>query len=551
MTSLFDQRRYLSDFDSSRMGHFVTGVLVVGGGVAGARAALAAAEHGPVVLLCKSSFQESNTAYAQGGIAVAIGSGGTPQAHYEDTMRVGCGLSRGDVVRRLVDDGPNRVRELLEWGMVLDRSGDGLAFGREGGHGTNRVVHADGDQTGRELMRALMQRVRDCDRIRVFEDCFLVDLLGHGDACAGAVTYHQHYGHQLVWAKQTVLATGGCGRIWRETTNPPVATGDGMGAAFRAGARLCDMEMVQFHPTTLYVAGAGRALISEAVRGEGAHLVDADGTRFMEHYHPDRELAPRDVVSRAIHDHLSRTRSHCAFLDVRHMPDFATRFPHIDGLCRAFEINPATDLVPVRPSAHYMIGGVDVDLEGRSSLPGLWVCGEASCSGVHGANRLASNSLLEGLVFGAIAGDEAGRASQASAGGTQVHRAASENASSARTELDLTDIQNSLRSVMWRNVGVVRQGSRLLETCDILEFWGHYVMDKTFDHVSGWELQNQLTVARMIARSAAARPDSVGVHFREEHPEPYDLAPYHLTITRQEGGSEVIRRPHLESDEKV
>ncbi len=547
MTSLFDQRRYLTDFDSTRMGHLVTDVLVVGSGVAGARAALAAAEHGPVVLLCKSSFAESNTNYAQGGIAVVLDSGDTRQHHYDDTMRVGAGLGRADVVRRLVDDGPNRVRELLDWGMVLDRTGDTLALGREGGHGAHRVVHSYGDQTGRELVRTLSRRVQDCDNIRVFEDCFLLDLLGFGDACAGAVAYHKKYGHQLVWAKQTILATGGCGRIWRETTNPPVATGDGLAAAFRAGARLCDMEMVQFHPTTLYVAGAGRALISEAVRGEGAYLLDSVGERFMQGYHADMELAPRDIVSRAIHHHLAETRSNCVYLDVRHLKGFAKRFPHIDGLCKAFEINPVSDLIPVRPSAHYMIGGVDVDAEGRSSLPGLWACGEAACTGVHGANRLASNSLLEGLVFGALAGSKAGEETQRMARGTQVHHAVNENAVSSRTELDLTDIQNSLRSVMWRNVGVVRRESRLRETCDILKFWGHYVMDKTFDHVSGWELQNQLTVSRLIARSALSRHDSVGVHYRSDATDLGDESPYHLTVTRCENGTITEKRPQSTS----
>jgi len=550
MASLFDQRRYLTDFDSSRMGHIVADVLVVGSGVAGARAALAAAAHGSVVLLCKSSFTESNTNYAQGGIAVAIEDGDTPQEHYDDTMRVGSGLSRAAAVRRLVEDGPQRVRELIGWGMALDHCGEALELGREGGHGTSRVVHSDGDQTGRELVRVLAQRVRENDRIRVFEGCFLLDLLGFGEACAGAAAYHKRFGHQLVWAKQTILATGGCGRIWRETTNPPVATGDGMAAAFRAGARLCDMEMVQFHPTTLYVAGAGRALISEAVRGEGARLVDARGERFMEAYHPDRELAPRDIVSRAIRDHVSKTRSNCVYLDVRHLTGFAARFPHIDRLCRSFEVNPETDLIPVRPSAHYMIGGVDVDLEGRSSLPGLWVCGEASCSGVHGANRLASNSLLEGLVFGAIAGAAAGQLARTRKDGTQVHDASNVNAVSSRTELDLSDIQNSLRSVMWRNVGVVRRGSRLRETCEILDFWGHYVMDKTFDHVAGWELQNQLTVARLIARSALARDDSVGVHFRAEHEPSEPVAPYHLTVVRDAGGTEVARRSQQDAEQR-
>ncbi len=541
MASLFDQRRYLSDFDSSRMGHIVTDVLVIGSGVAGARASIAAAEHGSVVLLTKAGFTESNTNYAQGGIAVAVAPADSTQAHFDDTMRVGAGLNRADAVRRLVEEGPGRLEELIGWGLRLDRAGDALALGREGGHGINRIVHAYGDRTGRELVRTLHERVGQCERVRLFEHCFLLDLLVFDGVCAGAVTFHEKYGHQLIWAKQTILATGGCGRIWRETTNPPVATGDGMAAAFRGGARLCDMEMVQFHPTTLYVAGAGRALISEAVRGEGAYLVDQDGDRFMEEYHPDMELAPRDVVSRAIHSHLQKTHTNCAFLDVRHLKGFAERFPGVDQLCKQFDIDPMRDRIPVRPSAHYMIGGVDVDLEGRTTLEGLWSCGEAACSGVHGANRIASNSLLEGLVFGAIAGESAGRRAADMGDGAPVHRVENANPVSSRTELDLSDIHNSLRSVMWRNAGVVRTESRLAETCDILEFWGHYVMDKRFNDVTGWQVQNQLTVARLVAMSALARMESVGVHFRDDGAGAGGDVNYHLTITRHEDGTRVER----------
>jgi len=541
MASLFDQRRYLSDFDSSRMGHIVTDVLVIGSGVAGARAALAASEFGSVVLMTKAGFCESNTNYAQGGIAVAIDPNDSAEAHYEDTMRVGAGLNRPEAVRRLVEEGPRRLEELIGWGLRLDRSGGTLALGREGGHCVNRIVHADGDQTGRELVRLLQERVDQCERIRQFEHCFLLDLLVFDGVCAGAVTFHKKYGHQLIWAKQTILASGGCGRIWRETTNPPVTTGDGMAAAFRGGARLCDMEMVQFHPTTLYVAGSGRALISEAVRGEGAHLVDQEGVRFMQAYHPDMELAPRDVVSRAIHDHLQKTHTNCAFLDVRHLKGFADRFPGIDRLCRQFEIDPSRVRIPVRPSAHYMIGGVDVDLDGRTSLAGLWSCGEAACSGVHGANRIASNSLLEGLVFGAIVGQCAGAGAADMGNSPPVHRIKNANPASSRTELDLSDIHNSLRSVMWRNVGVVRTESRLAETCDILGFWGHYVMDKRFDHVTGWQVQNQLTVARLVAMSALARKGNVGVHFREDGADGESDVNYHLTITREHEGTRITR----------
>lgn len=543
MATLFDTRRYLTDFDSTRIGHVLTDVLVIGSGVAGARAAIEAFRHGPVTLLAKAEFEDSNTQHAQGGIAVAIGDDDSAELHLADTIRVGCNLNRLEAVKTLVKEAPERIQELLDWGVEFDRSDNDLALGREGGHCVNRIVHAHGDQTGRELVRILKQRVYDSDGIRVFTSCFLVDLMVIEGRCAGAVTYHPKYGHQLIWAKQTILASGGCGQLWRETTNVPTATGDGMAVAFRAGARLCDMELVQFHPTTLYVAGAGRALISEAVRGEGAYLVDRLGERFMERYHADAELAPRDVVSQAIHNFLKETRSNCVYLDVRHIGGFSKRFPRIAGLCRDFEIDVTRDLIPVRPSAHYMIGGVDVGLDGATSIDGLFACGEVACAGVHGANRIASNSLLEGLVFGRITGEAAGRRAVELGNAGAVRKLVSVNPKSGRTALDLPDIRNSLRSLMWRNAGIVRWGNLLRDTCEILDFWAHYTLDKTFDDVLGWEMQNELTVARLVAASAVERDESIGVHYREDAPNEASATPYHVTITRNEQGTKASRTP--------
>lgn len=537
MGSLCDSRRYLTDFDATRTGNILTDVLVVGGGVAGARAALEAARYGPVLLATKSTLDESATRYAQGGIAAALSADDSPERHYEDTMRVGCGLNNPQAVEMLVKKGPACIEELLSWGLQADRIGDGIALTKEGGHSVNRIIHAHGDQTGRELARVLTDRVRTEESIRVFESCFLIDFITIDDICVGAVAFHEHYGHQIIWAKQTILATGGCGQLWRETTNPAVATGDGPAAAFRAGARLRDMEMMQFHPTTLYVAGAGRALISEAVRGEGGHLVDRAGNRFMEAYHPDLELAPRDIVSRAIHTHLKATRGNCVYLDVRHLKGFAERFPHIAQLCADFQIDITRNLIPVRPSAHYMVGGVEVGLDGTSTLPGLLCCGEAASTGVHGANRLASNSLLEGLVFGRLAGETAGQRAHSSAGGRPIPHARNRTPVSQRTALDLADIRNSLRSVAWRNAGIVRTGDRLRETSDILEFWAHYTLDKTLDGPGGWEMQNQLTVAHVVAACALARPESIGVHYREDAPDAPPLAAYHTTVTRNPDGT--------------
>lgn len=509
-------RRYLTNFDANRSANILTDVLVIGSGVAGARAALEASRHGSVTILSKGDFLESATRYAQGGIASAIGSDDSAKSHYDDTLRVGCGLNRPEAVELLVRDGPKLIDELVGWGMELDRTGSLPALGREGGHSTNRILHSHGDQTGRALAETLARKVRGNPAIRVFEHCFLIDLLTVDGMCVGATTFHPKHGHQLIWSKRVILATGGCGRLWRETTNPACATGDGMAAAFRAGARLRDMEMMQFHPTTLYVAGAARALISEAVRGEGAFLVDRSGQRFMTDYHADAELAPRDIVSRAIHDFLQRTRANCVYLDVRHIANFQSRFPFISKLCEDFQINVIKDLIPVRPSAHYMVGGVETRLDATTSLPGLLACGESACSGVHGANRLASNSLLEGLVFGRIAGETAGLAATHQRNNAPVHGYRHRNPESQRTELDLGDIQNSLRSVMWRNVGIVRSEERLRETCDIFDFWSHYSLDKTFDDTRGWELQNQLTVGRLVAQSARLRRTSVGVHYRAD-----------------------------------
>lgn len=516
MDSLFGQRRYLSDFNATRMGNIVTDVLVVGGGVAGMRAALSAGESSQVILVCKRDLHESTTRYAQGGVAASLGGDDSPDAHFDDTMKVGSGANDPAAVRKLVAEGPALVRELIEWGLEVDRDDGAPALGREGGHSRNRIVHARGDQTGAAIVDALATKTRSEAAIRIFENCFIIDLLVIDGCCRGAVSYSPKYGHQLIWASSVVLASGGCGQVWRETTNPAVATGDGVAAAFRAGADVADMEFMQFHPTTLYVAGAARSLITEAIRGEGAYLVDRSGERFMRQYHPDGELAPRDVVSLSIHKHLTETRANCVYLDVRHLRSFELRFPHMDALCRSFQIDPAKDLIPVRPSAHYMIGGVLTDLGGRTSVSGLFACGEVACSGVHGANRMASNSLLEGLVFGAWAGANAAECARGCGGARVEQSAGHRNAPSDRTLLDLEDIRHSLRSVMWRNVGITRRADRLEETAQILEFWAHYTLDKTFDSPSGWETVNQMTVARLVAAAALRREGSIGVHFRED-----------------------------------
>ncbi|MBC7785135.1 MAG: L-aspartate oxidase [Burkholderiales bacterium] len=523
------QRRYLVPFRASRLPHQIADVLVIGGGVAGLRAAIAAAESGAdVLLLTKETIEQSNTWWAQGGIAAVLQPLDSVDAHIRDTEVVGVGLCDEKAVRTVIEEGPPRVIELIKWGINFDKhSGNAydLAYGLEGGHSYARILHAYGDATGKELAQTLINKVRSFESIRVSEHSFAIDLITQDGQCIGLLAMIDKQ-IQIIWAAQTILASGGAGQLWRESTNPKIATADGHAMAYRAGATLGDMEMVQFHPTTLYVAGSSRALVTEAVRGEGAHLIDRNGYRFMGDYHKDLELAPRDVVSRAIVEQIRKTNYTHVFLDVRHLEvvAFKKRFPQLARLCEEFEIDMAHQPIPIHPATHYMIGGVDADLYGRSALPGLYAIGEASCSGLHGANRLASNSLLEGLVFGARAGTDAAlRAKESPA--VFPHTLDHRIDVSHKTELDVTDVKSSLRSVMWRNVGIERSGDRLTETREIIAFWCRYVMDKTFlpaagaeQAVAGWELQNMLTVAFLVTSAAMTRTESRGAHYRLDFP---------------------------------
>ncbi len=529
MFDALTDRRYLIPFKASRLPQQFTDVLIIGGGVAGLRAAIAASESCEVLLLTKDTIDQSNTWYAQGGIAAVLQPADSIESHISDTKIGGAGLCDDEAVRITVTEGPQRVLELLTWGANFDKQKGNpydLAFTREGGHSFARIIHAYGDATGKELAQTLINTVRTHEKVRVSERSFVVDLLTDGGKCLGALAYIDGAIH-VIWAKRTIIASGGAGQLFRETTNPKIATADGHAMAYRAGAALKDMEMVQFHPTTLYVAGSSRALVTEAVRGEGAYMVDRTGKRFMFDYHKDGELAPRDVVSRAIVEQIRKTHFTHVFLDARHLPreEFRVRFPQLAILVDEFEIDPSKDLIPIHPAAHYMIGGVESDAMGRSSLDGLYAVGEASCSGLHGANRLGSNSLLEGLAFGARAGTDAAREAKDSLIKFPTSLEA-QVPPSTKTELDIGDVKSSLRSVMWRNVGIERAGERLNETREIIAFWSRYVMDKTFDPskigaaaVAGWELQNMLTVCHLIATAALTRTESRGAHFRTDYPE--------------------------------
>ncbi|HEX7136870.1 MAG TPA: L-aspartate oxidase, partial [Vicinamibacterales bacterium] len=382
-----------------------TDFLVVGGGIAGLRAAIELARHGRVLILTKAEPTESNTGYAQGGIAAAVGDDDSPALHGEDTIRAGDGLCDEDAVRVLVESGPGGVRELIAWGAAFERDAEGrLVLGREAAHSVRRVLHA-GDASGREIGRVLWQRVRAEPSAQTIDHALVTEVLveGPGDRrVTGVAGYDVQGRRQEYRARATLLATGGAGQVFSDTTNPSVATGDGIALAYHAGARVADLEFVQFHPTALNLKGAPRFLISEALRGEGARLVNCLGQPFMTQIHPQGDLAPRDVVARGIVREVRRTGG-SVYLTLADLdPDFvARRFPTIRAMCRQVGLDLARDLIPVGPAAHYMMGGVDTDEWGRTSVPALFAAGEAACTGLHGANRLASNSLLEGLVFGA------------------------------------------------------------------------------------------------------------------------------------------------------
>jgi L-aspartate oxidase len=537
--SIYDDRRLLIPFRSTLLPQVFTDVLVIGTGVAGLRAAVEAAAHGDVIVLAKEAVDLSNTSWAQGGIASVLHAADTLESHMRDTLEAGAGLCETDAVRALVEAGPAEVRALQSWGMRLDTGPDGLpALGLEGGHRAARIVHTDGDATGHELARCLIERTRATRGIRVFDRCFAVDLLrtgGPSPRAMGAMTWHPRYGLQIIWARATVLASGGAGQVFRETTNPRVATGDGLAMAWRAGAELADLEFMQFHPTALYVAGAGRLLISEAVRGEGAHLVDRTGERFMVPMHPMAELAPRDIVSKSIARHVARTGEGHVFLDCRHFAAgrFAERFPGLARMLAGFDLDPSKDLIPVTPAAHYTVGGVRTDLDGRTSVPGLYACGEVAANGVHGANRLASNSLLEGLVFGRRVAEAIVRDAHPD---VLPRTIVSDVHTHDHGELDLSDIRSSLRSAMWRNVGIERAGNRLTDVLQMFGFWGRYGMDAVFDSPDGWETQNLLTVGLLMTRAALARRESRGTHQRSDFPATDPAQQHHLcwSIERRE-----------------
>ncbi len=501
--------------------HISTDFLIIGGGVAGLRAAVELARNGDVLVVTKDASSESSTEYAQGGVAVALSDEDEISIHFDDTIKAGDGLCVRKAVGTLVEEGPMRIRELILWGAEFDQEGTKLAFTQEAAHSKRRILHAQGDSTGHEILRVLTDKVRSTGKATKIDFAFTADLIIDKGRCTGAVVIQQKARKMLlVSARAVILATGGSGRIFERTTNPPVSTGDGVAMAWRAGGTVVDMELIQFHPTALYLRGAPQFLLSEAMRGEGGMLRNIHGLRFMDAYHPARELAPRDVVTRAIHAEMLSTGSDHVYLDMTHLNAeyLRKRFPRIYGTCTSFGIDITEAPIPVSPAAHYIMGGVKTDLWGATTIPGLFAAGETACTGVHGANRLASNSLLEGLVYGERAGLAAARYAAKHEKEARRPMAASRwKSKGVFTASDCDYIRTSLRKLMWENVGIVRNGKDLAGAMKKLKEWDRMIKNPPSDR-SVLELKNMILVSMLITRSALLREGSVGAHYRTDFP---------------------------------
>ena len=513
--------RYILQFDTSELPVIDTDFLVIGSGSAGLRAAIQANQYGSVLLMTKSVLKESSTRYAQGGIAVAMNVDDTIDAHVEDTLNAGVGICDLSAVQVMVEEGIERVAELIEWGAKFDKEGDTLGFTMEGAHQRRRVVHR-GDATGIETTDVLVNHLRKQKHVKVVENAFAIDFVTEEEICYGVLALVNDVVH-WIRAKATIIAAGGLGCVYQCTSNPEVATGDGFAAAWRAGCEMMDMEFVQFHPTTLFLDGAPNFLISEAVRGEGGILVNIRGEQFMERYHENAELAPRDVVSRAILNEMQSTGFPCVYLDITHLStDFIQRrFPTISHTCEHYGLDITKDLIPVRSGAHFMMGGIRTNLDAETNTKGLYACGEVACTGVHGANRLASNSLLECIVFGVRAAESAVRYVRLLDGKKMEKvQIRTENNNDTDDRFDEERNKEKISRVMWNDVGILRSGTTLQAAHDILR---DMYQACSWSSMAGFEFQNMLDVANLITEAAIIRRESRGAHYREDYPERDDV----------------------------
>ncbi|QLG37535.1 L-aspartate oxidase [Paenibacillus sp. E222] len=512
--------QYLVDFDLSALPMVETDVLVIGSGIAGLFTAIKASEQRSVLMITKKSLLESNTRYAQGGIAAVIAEDDSPAYHLQDTLVAGAGLCRSEAVEALVNEGPDGVKELIRLGTLFDLENGELALTQEGAHSHRRILHANGDATGYEIVRALAAQANEHPGIEVWDEHFVIDLITEQGECVGALVQKADGSQVFVKAEATVLCSGGAGQLYRYTTNPEVATADGVAMAYRAGAVVRDMEFIQFHPTSLCYPGAPRFLVSEAVRGEGAYLRNVKGERFMERYHAQLELAPRDIVARAIVSEMESTNSTFVYLDITHESAemIKHRFPTIYETCMRYGLDMTTDWIPVAPAAHYMMGGVKTDLSGESSIGRLFACGEVSSTGVHGANRLASNSLSEAIVFGGRIVDRIQSLPPLAPLQSRVPASTSIRRSIKEEQKPVSEKRLRLQKMMVRQVGLRRNGVNLQAAIEKLQQELQF-FDQKFTHKEEMEYANLLTCAWLVTTGALHREESRGAHYREDFPQ--------------------------------
>ncbi|MFK7696884.1 L-aspartate oxidase [Paenibacillus sp. HJGM_3] len=528
--------RYLVDFDLDKLPQVKTDVIVIGAGIAGLFTAIRASETGQVLMITKKSLLDSNTRYAQGGIAAVISDEDSPEYHRQDTLIAGAGLCDNDAVDVLVHEGPEGVKDLIRMGTQFDLENGVFALTKEGAHSQRRILHAQGDATGAEIVRALSEKTKQSDRIEVWDDHYAIDLITYENECKGVLVQKPDGGRVYAQAKAIVLCSGGTGQLYRYTTNPDIATGDGVAMAYRAGAVIRDMEFIQFHPTSLCYPGAPRFLISEALRGEGAVLRNIRGERFMEKVHPMLELAPRDVVARAIIREMEHTKSTFVYIDITHeSPEMIKhRFPNIYEFCLTYGLDLTSDWIPVAPAAHYMMGGIRTDLNGQTSIKRLYACGEVSSTGVHGANRLASNSLSEAIVFGRRIIEHIRTLTE-----SEPTPAIAEHSHRPEGPMQaIVEKRLKLQKVMVRYVGLFRNAKGLEKGLEELRRQIS-VFDSCLSKREEFEFANLLTCALLTTQSALRREESRGGHSREDFPQTDDTHwRKHNLIDRNNGFTE-------------
>lgn len=517
--------RYLIDFNSKDLEIEYHDVIIIGSGIAGVYTALEIPQAYDVAILTKESLENSNSVLAQGGIAVSLDKEDSPELHFRDTCFAGAGLCDAESVWVLVNEAAENIDRLCKFGVEFDRKNQKeLSLTREGAHSKNRIIHS-GDTTGKEVCDKLISIVKTRNNVKIKERTFAIDLLTENDTCKGLIAYDEDHQKVKMYVSNIVIcATGGFGQVYSYTTNPEVATGDGICLAYRAGAELMDLEFIQFHPTVLYHPDNKSFLISEAVRGEGALLKNINGKRFMPEYHELNELAPRDIVSRAIFEEMRKTGSSFVYLDItfKDKEYLENRFPNIYKTCLSFGIDMSKDYIPVAPAEHYCMGGIKADVYGRTNIKGLYACGEAACNGIHGSNRLASNSLLEGLVFGQKISTEISE--QIIAGAIKEEKININYQSNKEIKnIDKESIKKNVQRIMTQNVGIIRDRNGLLSAGESIEEISKVIKDLKNENIKDFELQNIVMLSKLVIDSALEREESRGAHFRSDFPERNDV----------------------------